>query len=358
MASAVNLQRKSQSTRPAFRVFDEPYQADPDSLDLKRRSKLFRQFGDFTIAWSTVVQPGLRYFGNDTGYLAFASKWGIDFALGDPVAPPETHRDLINAFMESRRRLPCFVNCMESTARIVAENPRYYLNQLGIDTVLHLDEYDFRGKSKEPLRYAANWLARRGYQVQERDFQGLDPQQVKALSQKWRSTRTIKDREVGFLNRPLVLEDEPGVRKFFLFDADENLTGFVFLDPIWQDGRIVGYSTSIKRRDPAAPGYAEQGIMKHCIDVLKDEGIETVRLGLSPLATVDVPRFAKRNPLLNWSWNYGFRARWVNRWFYNVRGHAEFKKRFRGEEHPVWFASPALFNDYRVIAMLRLMRVF
>jgi phosphatidylglycerol lysyltransferase len=321
------------------------------------RMDLVRQYGDFTIAWSTAVQPGLKYYGNEHGYLAFASGWGIDFALGDPVAPRELHAPLLEGFMASCRRKPCFVNCMETTAALVAPH-RYFINPMGVDTLLPLEEYDFRGKAREPFRYAANWLDRRGYRIEELTFRDIDAGVVAGLSGRWRQTRTISDREVGFLNRPIALEDEQDVRKFFLLDAAGKPAAFVYLDPVYRNGRVTGYSTSIKRRDPEAPACSEQGIMKHCIELLKAENVQTVRLGLSPLANLTDRRFRRRNPILHFSLSCGFRARWLNRRFYNLQGHAEFKRRFRGVEQPVYFISPALFNDYRIIAMLRIMNVF
>jgi lysylphosphatidylglycerol synthetase-like protein (DUF2156 family) len=330
---------------------------DNTEIDLEARIRLFRQFGNFTIAWSTVVQPGLKYFGHAGGYLAYASKWGIDFVLGDPVIEASAAGEIVDRFIASCRRKPCFVNCSGTTAREL-ERQGYYINPMGIDTIIDLPTYDFSGKSKEPFRYAANWLARRGYRIEERDYSELDPRIALGLSEKWRGTRTVKDREVGLLNRPFVAEDEPGVRKFFLFDERRELVAMVYLDPVYEDGGTIGYSTSIKRRLPDAPVCAEQGIMKHCVEKLKTEGIGDVRLGLSPLCELDHRTFQRRNPFLQFSFSAGFRAKWLNRWFYNVQGHAAFKKRFRGREEPVYFATPVLINDFRIIAMLRLMNVF
>ncbi len=325
-------------------------------LSLDQRLALVKKHGDFTIAWSTAVQPGLNYFGDEHGFIAYGSRWGYHFALGDPVAPRDQHSRLIQSFVASCRRRPCFVNFTAGTARIL-DDGGYYVNPMGVDTWLRLADYDFAGKEKEPLRYASNWLRRRGYSIRELTFADLEVNEVKALSNRWRQTRTVKDREVGLLNRPLVLEDEPDVRKFFLFDPENRLASFMVLDPIWRDGRVTGYATAIKRRLPETTGYAEQGMTRHCIDVLKSEGTETLRLGLSPLANLSDRSF-RHNWLMHHGWRYGFGAWWVNRWFYNLRGHADFKRRFRGEEHPVYFGSPVLVSDLRIIAMLRLMRVF
>lgn len=331
---------------------------DVAEMPFDRRLELARQFGQSTIAYSTVCQPGLKYHGNGDGFIAYGSKWGFDFALGDPVIANGQLDQMVSDFIDGRKRKPCFVNISHETAAALV-NHGYYINQMGVDTWLELDEYDFRGKTKESFRYAANWLNRRGYRIQELAFSDIESGAVAQLSERWRATRTVKDREVGFLNRPLVLEDEPDVRRFFLFDKQDRLQAFIFLDPVYESGQITGYSTVFKRRDPEAPSYSEQGIMKHCVDRLKEERRKTLRLGLSPLAGLnDTERaFKKRNPLIHFGWSYGFKAWWVNRYFYNLQGHAAFKRRFRGNEYPVYFATPVLLNDIRITAMLRLMGV-
>jgi hypothetical protein len=78
---------------------------------------------------------------------------------------------------------------------------------------------------------------------------------VKAVSDAWRRTRTIRNGEVGFLNRPLVLAEEPDVRRFFTFDRDSKLVAFAFFDPIYEAGKLVGYCSHHNRHLPEA-GHA------------------------------------------------------------------------------------------------------
>ncbi len=341
---------------PAHAVAGHSENSDSENSDLQMRLDLARQFGNTTIAYSTVCQPGLKYHYSHDGFQAYGTKWGYDYGLGDSVVAPSDTGKLLDEFIGSCKKKPCFVHITKPTAEALAERG-YYINQFGVDTWLELDSYDFKGKTKEHFRYAANWLNRRGYRVEEHSFSDIDQRLPAEISRRWRATRPIKDREVGFMNRPLVFQHEPDVRHFYLFDSDDNLQAFVYLDPVYENGQIIGYSTVFKRRDPDAPAYAEQGIMKHCVEKLKQEGCQTLRLGLSPLANMTDRTFKKRNGLIHFGWSYGFKAWWVNRYFYNLQGHAAFKRRFRGTEHPVYFATPVLINDVRIAGMLRLMGV-
>ena len=93
--------------------------------------------------------------------------------------------------------------------------------------------------------------------------------------------------------------------------------------------------------------------MKAAIEQFQQEGVQRVMLGLSPLAGIEDREF-RANRLTHFSWSRGMNAWWLNRFFYNLRGHADFKRRFEGIEEQTYYASDCLFNDFRVVAMLRM----
>ncbi|MEQ8211263.1 MAG: phosphatidylglycerol lysyltransferase domain-containing protein [Lacipirellulaceae bacterium] len=324
-------------------------------LTLEDRLRLCRQYGDFTLAYSTAVQEGLEHFGDHEGYLAYGRKWGYTFALGDPIAAKDKWPSLVSEFLKAHRKC-VFVQASEKLGALL-EGEGFYVNEMGVDTSLDLTEYYFDGKQKEWLRYAANWIESHDYRIAELSFDEISREQVEEVSAQWKEGKTVKKREVGFLNRPVVYADEPDVRKFYLIDASGRIEAFLFFDPLYRNGEIVGYCTCIKRRRPNAPTYAEAAIMKHAIEKFQIEGRKTLTLGLSPLAGVENKRF-QHNPFLHWSFRAGLHARWINRWIYPLANHAKYKQRFRGSEEPTHYASQVLFNDSRIIAMLRLSGVF
>ena len=83
------------------------------------------------------------------------------------------------------------------------------------------------------------------------------------------------------------------------------------------------------------------------------EGCEFVMLGLSPMAGIKDEEF-RANPLQHFGWSRALNARWLNRFFYNLQGHANFKGRFDGIEEQTYYASDCFFNDFRVVASLRM----
>ncbi len=319
------------------------------AVSLDARITAFQQHGDFSMAWSTVVQPLLSHFGDADGFIAFRTRWNQTIALGDPVCDSNRLESLLVDFIAQHHR-PSFVQISSATAKVLAEH-NYRINEIGIDTTIELADYDFKGKHKEWLRYADNWTRRRGFEVRECTFSEVSDTDVEAISEAWRKTRTVKRKEVRFLNRPIVLEEEPHVRKFFLFDPDGKVIAFVFLDPLFRDGKINGYVTSIKRRLPDSPIYSEQAIMKSIIETLKGEGVSYLKLGLSPCAWIQPSGYSEIR-WLRWLFQRSFNSPLVNRRAYNMLGHANYKRRFRASEEKVYLASPAGLHPRRIPALI------
>ena len=339
--------RQTTRSLPAFSTLDESFSQD-------QRLELIQAYGSFSLAYSTAVQPGLSYFGNDEGYLAFMRKWGITFVLGDPVIASENMEALLDQFTKSYRK-PSFCQISYPTAKLLHER-KYWVNEMGVDTALELDNYDFAGKTKERFRYAANWLMRRDYTIEEFSYEDIDQQKINEIVNSWRKQKSVS-KESAFLNRPFTYGDEPGVRTFFLLDPDKKAVAFVVFDPLYQSGRLVGYVTSFKRRGEDAPSQAEAGIAKIAIEKLKSEGVERVMLGLSPLANIEDKDFKRSNPIMRFSFRRGFKSRLINKYFYNILGHADYKRRFGGVEHKCYYASPVFANDIRFFGMMRLCKV-
>ncbi len=309
-----------------------------------------RAFGSHSLSYSAAVQGDLKHFANQDGYLAFQKKLGHVFVLGDPVIAPRKTAAIVDAFL-TRHANVTFCQVSELTADLLNQR-KYWINELGIDTLLPLDSFDFFGKSKERFRYAENWLKRRDFRVVELQYDAAILREVQALCETWRRSRILK-KETAFLNRPLVYSDEPEVRRFFLLDNNDKIQAFVFFDPLYRDGQVAGYVTTFKRRLPDAPSMAESGICKVAIEKFKSEGRRWVRLGLSPFAEISDNKF-RYNWILKTAFKYYFRAGWTNRFMFNLRGHAEFKKRFRGTHEKMYFASPSWINDVRFFALMRL----
>ena len=279
--------------------------------------------------------------------------------LGDPLGPREMFKELFAKFIAKRGFLfrPSFCQLSDQCANIVSKLG-YYVNEMGRDTTIDLQSYDFRGQAKEWLRYAANWIGRRNYTIKELTLDDVGKANVEAISDAWRLTRTVKKREVRFINRPFISCDEPGVRKFFLLDEKNEPVAFTFFDPLYESNQSgqsknIGYVTCTKRRHPKAPSYAEPAIMKFAIERFQAEGAKKLTLGLSPVIDIDDKKY-RSNFLLRQSFKIGSNSALINRFFYHLQGHSIYKRRFRGKEEKVYFATPRLFPALELTSFVRL----
>lgn len=324
------------------------------SLPIEQRLRLAARHGDFSLAYSTAVQDDLSYFGGADGYIAFGRKMGSAVALGDPVAAPEDRAVLIRDFVREAGD-PCFVQIGEATARDLAGHG-YRINRMGIDSRLALSPKTFAGRRNETVRYSERWLLKNGYAIVEEAGDQASVAQVKRLSEQWRAGRIVKHREMRFLNRPFRSELGEGMRRFLLIDPDGAPVALLDFDPVAEDGRTVGYTTSFKRKLPGITPHAEIGLTKFAADRFLEEGRRFVTLGLSPLAAVSESGFAE-STLLRKAMQRLYGSAWINRRIFNLEGQAAFKRRFHGAEEPTYIAFRRL-SPLQMLAVLRLCKAF
>jgi phosphatidylglycerol lysyltransferase len=314
-------------------------------LSFERRLAWLRQHGTFTLAYSAAFQDGLEYFGNDEGFLAYKRIGRTAIVLADPVTSSANREVLIRAFVEDNVDV-CFCQVSRPTAEILA-GMGFKVNEMGTDSRIDLTNY-----KRKSLRTAFKRAASRGYVIKEATAASIGIAEIERVSDGWRQTRTYKGREVCFLNRPIVLGDEVDVRKFYAHDSDGNLVAFAFYDPIYRGGRVVGYSTSFKRRLPEADSFICSAILQAAIDAFRQEGKTSLYLGLSPMAGIEDKDFA-HNRMLNVGFRYAFASSLFNRFVYPLQGHASHKRDFGGTAEQTYFAFKGLIALPRVLKMLR-----
>jgi phosphatidylglycerol lysyltransferase len=325
-------------------------------VELDARVGLMREYGTFPQAFSATFQEGLSHFGDERGFIAYTKVWSTALALADPVAPRSDWGDLITDF------LAVFPDAgFWQTSRPMAEllaARGFFVNEMGPDTRIDLAGYLFSGRKKQNLRNAINLAAKRGYSARECQLSSIDIAQVTALSEAWRRTRTIDSREVAFLNRPMVVADEPDVRKFFLFDPNEKIVALGCFDPIYESGAVVGYVAQQNRYGASAALFADYAIKCRAIETFRAEGKRWLYLGLSPFAYIEDKDFL---PHKNWLVRRGFRWAYTstlfNRFFYPLQGHEAHKRHFRGVPQQTYYCFNRLPSLPRLLRVLRACKI-
>jgi len=316
-------------------IIRDAERASSDEPSEKVRLQALRKYGNFALAYSVTFQPGLDYFGGEEGFLAYKQVGTTAFVLANPLAPIGRCEDLIRSFASERGDV-CFWQASRRVAKIL-EKIGFRVNEMGTETRLKLDGYGFDGPRKRNFRRALNRAAGCGYTIAERSVTSLDRKELKTVSERWRQTRGVKNREMTFLTRPAILDDEVDVRKFFTFDPNGNLQAFAFFDPIYAGGEVVGYLCSAKRRLPEADTLVGYAILHRAIRAFQDEGKAILSLGLSPLCGIEDEDLLS-NRLVSFGLRSVYRSRLFNKLIYPVQGFAAHKSAFCGSAEQTYCA--------------------
>ena len=309
--------------------------ASSDQPTEKMRLWALREYGNFPLAYSATFQPGLDYFGGEEGFLAYKQVGSTAFVLSNPLAPIGGCEDLIRSFVSERRDV-CFWQASRPVAKIL-EKIGFCVNEMGTETRIELGGYDFEGPRKRNFRRALNRAACCSYTIAERSVISLDRKELQTVSERWRQTRGVKSREMTFLTRPAILDDEVDVRKFFTFDHNGSLQAFAFFDPIYEGGEVLGYLCSAKRRLPEADTLVGYAILHRAIRAFQDERKVILSLGLSPLCGIEDKELSS-NRLMSFAFRAIYGSRLFNELIYPLQGFAAHKGAFCGSTEQTYCA--------------------
>jgi lysylphosphatidylglycerol synthetase-like protein (DUF2156 family) len=316
----------------------------------RMRLRALREYGNFALAYSATFQPGLDYFGDEEGFLAYKQVGRTAFVLSDPLAPIGSYEDLIRNFVSERGDV-CFWQASRSVAKIL-QKIGFCVNEMGTETRIELGGYDFDGPRKRNFRRGLNRADNCSYTIAERSVTSLDREELQTVSERWRQTRGVKNREMTFLTRPAILDDEVDVRKFFTFDHKGSLQAFAFFDPIYKRGEVVGYLCSAKRRLPEADTLVGYAILHRAIRTFQNEGKIILSLGLSPLCGIEDKELPS-NRLVSFGFRAVYRSRLFNELIYPLQGFAAHKGAFGGSAEQTYCAFQRGFALSQLIKMPR-----
>jgi lysylphosphatidylglycerol synthetase-like protein (DUF2156 family) len=317
------------------------------------RIALLRQHGTSSQAYSATFQAGLEHFGDERGFLAYKRVGRTALVLSDPLAPPENIPGLISRFLQEHPDAG-FWHLSHPVAQFLATRG-FCVNAMGPEVWIDLPTYTFSGDKKKQLREAFNRMVKRGFVTHEGTLAEVGVDKIKAVSDAWRQTRTNRNGEVGFLNRPLVLAEEPDVRRFFTFDRDGKLVAFSFFDPIYEGGKLVGYGSQHNRHLPEADHMVNFAIKRVVIETFQREGLKVLHLGISPFADVlqDDEFKSSRSWMTARYFDFTYNSWLINRFIYPMKGIAVHRRFFRGVQQQTYYAFNRRPSLPRVFKLLR-----
>lgn len=281
------------------------------------------------------VQSGrLRSFTMDgLGTMAFhRGRDGLIYAIGDPLTDHGKHQAVIDGFLDAFPR-SIFIQCSDITARhLRAKN--YYANIYGIETELPLPHWRCQGRKSHMLRKQRKKSERAGIIIREIGDNPEDLAEARRISDQWLAEKKSTAVELEMLTRPPVFAPEQGTRKFAAYH-DHDMVGIAFFDPLSITDPNKGYVFQIVRTLSLFSGTGSH-LLLHAADVFREEGMETLSLGGSPLALRPEP-MKKNSPITRLMLHI---FKFTSKHAYDYEGLEFYKSRFNGAEKPIYFCTP------------------
>ena len=311
-------------------------------------SPFLRDFGGEALSYAT-IQEGMEYFIDDElGYIAFTTITHPVFArkpkrivLSDPVCSRENLWELVGKFLQDSPSA-AFVVISEECAEVL-RNMGFKINCIGPEPELPIQSYNTSGnwKDLDMIKRARNESKREGVLIREERLEDIAVEKLEAVSSKWMGTKILNDREIWIYARRPIWESEPDVRKFIAYDKLGEIIGFVFYDPVYRNGKVVGYSANTSRCDESKYGRLATAIHMEAVDVFRKEGMETLNLCLAPFVRLYLGKYNDdRVTKLFFELSEQFGNK-----IYNFKGLAFHKSKYRVREKPLYFASKSLFTS-------------
>lgn len=321
--------------------------------DWQRLAPYLKQYGQGCLSYST-LQAGMQYYLEEgIGFIAYLpfrhllfAPMGRKIILADPICAAEQAEGLLQRFIALHKRV-IVLQCTAGIGQIL-ENLGYEVNHFGQETELPLP-FDLAGKERSKLRQWRNKCEREGVIVEEQAISAGDRAEIEALSTEWIDEKGGK--ELTLLTRPLVRADEPDVRCFWARQQGK-LIGLAIFDPMYQQGKIVGYYHNFDRITAHAPNGLSVFIILEAIRRFEQEGIQKVSLGLMPLYVLR--KHFRHNEFTMKGLKYAYRK--LNH-LYLFQGNISHKKKFNGVRQPVYFSSTQGNRLWEMIILMKAMRM-
>ena len=253
---------------------------------------------------------------------------------GGILAPVEIRRQLIARLAELARRTRHFVACysIDELDRPLFEEAGWQVTKFGENTTLNLKSLSWSGKPYEWVRRQFNFCQRMGLACREVHREMMDEESWNKLAEALFEIQRddLKDRvystELSFLVGKLQPENL-GRRRLFIAEDQKTMRveAFVIANPM---GGGKGWAFEMYRKRLDAPRGTIPFLIKSIIDALKAEGVEEASLCMLLWKGTHTFKGKRTSPLVRWGLAVAYH---LGDPFYNTKGMAHFKTRFRPE---------------------------
>jgi lysylphosphatidylglycerol synthetase-like protein (DUF2156 family) len=307
-----------------------------DSLELAR--SLVRRGGG-SLSWMTLWPPNRFWFDQHaTAGLAFQQHGGVALSVAGPIGAPGRGPAAVEEFIaycSTHALVPCFYSL---TAELwpFLRSRGFRRVEVAQETRLRVKDLTFKGKEWQNVRTAVNRAAKLGVEAVWTRYHDLSPSQrvqLSVLSEDWSAQKALPD--MGFTLGGIDELDDPEVRMCLAQDEQGRLQGVTSWLPVFDGGRVVGWTLDFMRRSPDGFPGAMEFLIASAVEHLRDE-VDWISLSGSPLAadpTGERAEVDSSDELLSTLLDAVGRALEP---VYGFRSLAKFKSRFQPEYHALY----------------------
>ncbi len=313
-----------------------------------------QQHGSHCMAY-TSLEPSMEYFVVEgLGYIAYTrvkhwfwARKERKVVLADPICDPKNYAEIVRLFIKKYPNV-IFMEASKTLAEVL-DSMGYEVNQFGVETDIPITNFDLKGKQRAKLRQWRNKCQRENVTVKEQAIEDCEnTEEIKALSKHWLEKKG--GQEYSFLVRPLRYTNDKDARYFWAYKNDK-LIGLAVFDPIYKDGKVIGYYHNMDRINDNAPHGTSAFIILKAIEIFQQEAVQYVSLGMSPLCL-------QRGLSNEFNYRrYTRKAFWYAfdklNFIYPFKGNASHKNKFNGEKNPVYISSTNGMSLWEVFIMMK-----
>jgi len=297
----------------------------------------FMQFGRQSSAYFIFQKNVDCFHGRSGGRVYYGQQktpFGpVNIVFTNPLCKPGGMKELLEEFLAAQA-VPTLFDPVDKEVAEPLRELGYYINQIGCESRIILNDFELSGHKKKQLRHASNFGKRHQCEVKELRWDLVDEAQVRDVSMKWLRSKGVNNRELQYATRPPVYGDEWQVRKFYCMQG-ERILAYVFFDPYFDNGELAGYCANILRSIPDKEcNGAIDFVILEAIKQFRLEGVPELSLGITPLQNI------QKEP------GERFSIRLISKLFnefgnslYAFKGLAYHKSRYRPIETPWYFCT-------------------
>lgn len=266
------------------------YKPKPNAKAKAHVLELLRRYGQNTGCWLYLEDDKSYYFGeNVDGVAAYAISGRTMVILGDPVCAPENF-----VIFLTELKTYCNINNYNMVFLSISNRFLNFYKQLdfgyvkcGEEPFFKLAEYNLTGKDAAKIRAAVNHGRKAGITVMEycplKERDSRIEAQIQAITREWLTLKKSHE-ELIFTLGKVGLDDPNDKRYFYAVDESGEMQGFIVFLPFMQG---KAFYADVTRRRAAAPRGTMENIMYDAMQIMKEDHIELVSMGLAPLAHLD-----------------------------------------------------------------------